>query len=227
MADDPRCEALRDSLVELALGIASGDERAEVVAHAGRCASCQRLLNELALVGDELLHLVPEHEPPPGFELRVLERIGAPRAARRRRRRLGRFALALAAVLAAAGLAAGAALYDTRDERRLGEQLAAVLARAEGKYIAVTELRDARRRNVGLVFHYGGNPSWVFVTLDRPLPAGSYRAELVTRAGAAHTMGTFTLDEDDRSLGSATRIDLLQVAELRLHGAGATYIADF
>jgi hypothetical protein len=227
MADDPRCEALRDSLVELALGIASGDERAAVVQHAGRCASCQRLLNDLALVGDDLLRLAPEHEPPPGFELRVLERIGAPQPARRRRRRIGRFALALASVLAAAGLAAGVVLVETGDERRLGEQLAAVLERAEGKYIAVTELRDARRRNVGLVFHYGGNPSWVFVTLDRPLPAGRYRAELVTRTGAASELGTFALDGDDRSLGSATRVNLLQVAELRLHGAGATYVAEF
>ena len=227
MADDPRCDALRDSLVELALGIASGDERAAVVEHAGRCASCQRLLNDLALVGDDLLRLAPEHEPPPGFELRVLDRIGAPRRTRRRPRSLRRLGLALTAVVVAAGIAAGAVLLATRDERRLGQQLSAVLSRAGGQYIAVTELRDDRRRNIGLVFHYGGEPSWVFVTLDRALPPGRYRAELVTRMGASSLLGTFVLDGDDRSFGAAARIDLLQVAELRLHGAGETYVAHF
>ena len=79
---DERCDELREPVAELALGIASGEQRARVLDHTGRCASCQRLLGELALVGDELLLLAPEHEPPPGFEVRVIERLGRPRKRR-------------------------------------------------------------------------------------------------------------------------------------------------
>jgi hypothetical protein len=227
MADDPNCETLRDALVEVSLGIASGEDRARVLGHVANCPSCQRLLARLTDASDDLLQLAPTHEPPPGFELRVLDRIGAGR--RPRRRWPGRLALALAAALTAAALAAGAVLTVTRDERRLGEQLSAVLDRANGLYIAATELRDARRRKVGVVFHYGGNPSWVFTTLDRPLPAGRYRATLIKRGGGASELGTFTLGADDRGLGSAIQIDPLKVSQLRLRNErdGTTYVADF
>jgi predicted anti-sigma-YlaC factor YlaD len=86
MADDPRCEALRDALAEVPLGIASGEDRARVLGHVAECPSCQRLLAELTAAGDDLLRLAPVHEPPPGFELRVLSAIGATR----RPARLGR-----------------------------------------------------------------------------------------------------------------------------------------
>jgi hypothetical protein len=227
MADSPQCEILRDSLVELSLAIASGEERALVLGHVEECARCQRLLNQLTLASDDLLRLAPVHEPPPGFEVRVLAGIGATRRTHRRWR--GRFALALATALAAAGLAAGGVLIATRDERLLGQQLSAVLARAQGSYIAVTELRDARRRKQGVVFHYGGNPSWVFATLDHSLPAGRYRATLVEKGGAVSELGTFSLGEDDRSLGSTVEVDLREVSQLRLRDErrGMTYVADF
>jgi hypothetical protein len=227
MVDDPNCETLRDQLVEVSLGIASGEDRARVLGHVANCPKCQRLLAQLTDTSDDLLQLAPAHEPPPGFELRVLDDIGAAR--RPRRRWVGRLALGLAAVLAAAGLSAGAVLMVTRDERRLGEQLSAVLDRAEGKYIAVAELRDARRRKLGVVFHYGGSPSWVFTTLDRPLPVGRYRATLIKRGGGASRLGTFRLGPDDRSLGSTLKIDPLQVTQLRLRHErdGTTYVADF
>jgi hypothetical protein len=231
MADDPYCDALRDSLVEVAHGIASGEERARVLAHVAECPSCERLLAQLTDVSDDLLRLAPVHEPPLGFELRVLDRIGATRRARWRPRWRwsGRLALALAAVLAAAGLAAGGVLLATRDERRLGQQLSAVLSRAHGTYIAVTELRDAERNKLGLLFHYGGEPSWVFLTLDRPLPEGRYRATLVRRDGSTSDLGTFALGADDRSLGAAVPTNLLQVRQFRLRNErdGTIYVADF
>jgi hypothetical protein len=228
MGDDPRCEGVRDALVEVSLGIASGEERARVLEHVAGCPACQRLLAELTDESDGLLRLAPEHEPPPGFELRVLAATGAARRAPRRRWAL-RLLPALAAALAAAAIAAGAVLIATRDERRLGQQLAGVLARAEGSYIAVTELRDDRRRKLGVVFHYGGQPSWVLTTLDRPLPAGRYRATLVRRDGSAAELGTFVLGRGDRSLGSTVPIDITEVAQLRLRHVrdGTTYVADF
>jgi hypothetical protein len=230
MADGRECEALSEGIAEVALGIASGEERARVLEHTGRCPSCRRQLRELSILGDELLLLAPQHEPPAGFESRVLERLG-----RRRRRRLpawlrGPRVAAVAAVAAAVAAAAGATvgvLSATRDERLLGRQLQAVLTRANGQYLAVSDLRDPERRAVGLVFHYGGQPSWIFVTLERPLPAGRYVATLVTRAGTAAELETFDLDGRQRSLGATTQVDLRQVTHMRLRNVrgGPVYLA--
>jgi Putative zinc-finger len=230
MADD-RCETLQEAIAELALGIASGEERARVLEHTARCPSCRRLLRDLSRLGDELLLLAPEHEPPAGFEMRVLERLGRPERRARPRRR-GRWVAVLAAVAAALAAGSGAAvgvLTATEDERALGRQLQAVLTRANGQYLAVSDLRDPAGRERGLVFHYGGNPSWIFVTLDRPLPAGRYIATLVTRAGTASELETFELDDRDRSLGATTRVDLREVALLRLRDerGGPVYAARF
>jgi hypothetical protein len=234
MGDDRQCDALRDAIAELALGIASGEERARVLEHTGRCPSCRRLLRDLSLLGDELLLLAPEHEPPAGFELRVLERLGRPDRRRRpawprlRGRRVAILA-ALGAALAAGSGAATGVLTATRDERLLGRQMQAVLARANGKYLAVSELRDPAGREVGLVYHYGGRTSWIFVTLERPLPPGRYVATLLTRTGTTSELGRFELDGRDRSLGSTARVDLRQVTHMRLREerGGPVYIARF
>src|SRR5688500_3336454 len=136
MAERPSCGELRDALAEVALGIASGDARARVLEHAARCTECRRLLDELTRVGDELLQLVPEREPPAGFELRVLERLSPtrPRGPLARLGLGGRRALLAATLAAALAAGAGAAgvLVATRDERRLGGQLQGVLSRANG-----------------------------------------------------------------------------------------------
>jgi len=234
MADDRQCEALREAIAELALGIASGEERARVLEHTGRCPSCRRLLRDLSLLGDELLRLAPEHEPPAGFELRVLERLGRPDRRRRpswprlRGRRVAVLAAVAAALAAGSGATAGV-LTATRDERLLGRQLRAVLSRANGQYFAVNELRDPAGRELGLVFHYGGEPSWIFVTLERPLPPGRYVATLVTRAGTTSELGAFDLDGSDRSLGATAQLDLRQATLLRLREerGGPVYVARF
>jgi Putative zinc-finger len=235
MSDDRPCEQVRDAIAELALGISSGEERARVLEHTSRCPSCRRLLRDLSLLGDELLLLAPQHEPPPGFEQRVLERLGRPDPHRHRpvwSRLRGPRAVVLAAVAAALASGAGASigvLSATRDERQLGQQLQAVLTRANGQYLAVSELRDPAGRELGRVFHYGGQPSWILITLDRPLPRGRYIATLVTRAGTTSRLGTFALDGRDRSLAATTEQDLQQVTLLRLRESrgGPVYVARF
>ena len=136
---------------------------------------------------------------------------------------------AVAAAVAAGAVATVGVLTATRDERTLGRQLQAVLTHANGQYLAVSDLRDPDRRAVGLVFHYGGQPSWIFVTLERPLPAGRYVATLVTRAGTTTELGTFDLDGGDRSLGATTPVDLRHVTHMRLRNerGGPVYLARF
>jgi hypothetical protein len=231
MTDDRQSEELREAIAEVALGIASGEQRTRVLEHTSHCSNCRRLLRELSLLGDELLLLAPEHEPPAGFELRVLERLGQRDRPRRPSLR-GRWVAVLAAIAAALAAGSGAAagvLTATQDERQLGNRLRAVLTRANGQYFAVSELRDPAGRQVGLVFHYGGNQAWIFVTLERPLPRGRYVATLLTRAGTTSELGDFALDGSDRSFGGTTQQDLTQVTTLRLRDSrgGPVYVARF
>src|SRR4051812_20028873 len=102
---DRWCDEVRELIPELALGVAPGDERGErtpgralgaprgdegarAPAPAARAPACRALLERSAATADELLLLAPEHEPPAGFDARVL-------AAMRPRRR-GRVAVVLA-----------------------------------------------------------------------------------------------------------------------------------
>jgi len=74
------CDEFAEVAAELALGVLTGRERAAALAHLDGCESCRELVRELTMTGEELLALLPSREPPPGFETRVLERIGLPAA---------------------------------------------------------------------------------------------------------------------------------------------------
>ena len=70
------CAQLADMAAELALGVLTGRERAAALAHLDGCPACSEYVRELTVTGEELLGLLPPHEPPAGFESRVLERLG-------------------------------------------------------------------------------------------------------------------------------------------------------
>jgi len=80
------CEETRELLPELALGILGGEDRARALEHLTRCADCSSELAALSRAADGLLTLAPQHEPPAGFEDRVLAKLR-----RERPRHLQRF----------------------------------------------------------------------------------------------------------------------------------------
>jgi len=93
--NDMGCARFADVAAELALGVLTGRERAEALAHLDHCEDCREHVRQLTMTGEELLGLLPSSEPPPGFETRVMERLGlavpGPRhAAGRRRQNLRR-----------------------------------------------------------------------------------------------------------------------------------------
>src|ERR1044072_6357916 len=98
-AESRDCAEVRELIPELAMGVASGDDRARALKHLAGCAACRRELEDVTATVDELLLLAPEHEPPLGFDARVLSAM-RPAAARRRPRIL----LAVAAAAAVAVL---------------------------------------------------------------------------------------------------------------------------
>jgi hypothetical protein len=70
------CAMLADVAAEFALGVLTGRERAEAIEHLDRCEGCREDVRELMATGEELLGLLPPAEPSPGFETRVLNRLG-------------------------------------------------------------------------------------------------------------------------------------------------------
>jgi hypothetical protein len=217
------CDEMRNVTTELALGIASGEERARALDHVAGCPACRRELERLAAIADDMLVLAPESEPPPGFEARVL-RAMTPRAPKRRwlpRR------LALPAVgLAGAALASAALLLSFNDDRQLATEYRQALSAAHGSAFAAVPLRDTARAAHGSVSLYKGSPSWLVVTVDGGPRERVARAEIVSRSGRRVPLRGFRLTAG--VWGGALPIPFDQVASVQLLGEqGSSLLAAY
>jgi hypothetical protein len=211
MRDSASCGDVRELTAELALGIADGEERARALEHAAGCPDCRRELEQLSSLADELLELAPEHEPPLGFELRVLEAF-EPRVPRRQRVRP---ALAFAATLAVAvALTAGGVLFAARDDLRLAHHYRSTLTAAHGSYFGAVRLDDSDGDEGGVLFIYRGAPSWLMVTVHAGYRPSAKRVELVGRNGRVVPLPWPRLTIG--SWGGALPIELDDVAAVRV-----------
>ena len=221
----PDCAKIRDTLPEIALGIADGEQRALALEHIGACPDCRRALEELSSLADELTALAPQHEPPPGFENRVLDRLDirqpTRRPARRRLRRLA-FAGAVPAVAAATALAMS---ISYSSDLRLANQYRAALMGAHGTFFQSAHLNTPARQKAGIVFAYQGSPSWMFYTLDGRDGNGPYHEQIVTRSGRTLSLPPFKVVNG--SWGIATPVPVRDIALVRLipQPGGATLTA--
>jgi hypothetical protein len=73
---DMGCDRFADVAAELSLGVLTGRERADALAHLEHCDACRETVRQLTQTGEQLLGLLPAVEPPAGFETRVLSRLG-------------------------------------------------------------------------------------------------------------------------------------------------------
>jgi hypothetical protein len=219
MSDRSGCAEIRELLPELALGVAAGDERARALRHLSGCVECRRELDAMSTVVDELLTLVPPVEPPGGFESAVLDRI-APAHRRWWRRPIVRLATAAALALAVGvGGGAAVALHATADDRRVANQYRKVLRVADGRYLAVRPLTAPDLSDVGRIFAYQGNPSWVFAVVRHARADGRYQVHLVTRDGRDRVLGEVEVAAGEGSWGVAIDQPVGQIAEVRLERA--------
>ena len=204
MTAEMGCEQVRELAPELALGIAEGEERYAALRHLSGCGRCRELVSELSSVGDELLQLAPVHDPPAGFESRVLARLTEP-PRRRSIRPLARRWQWL--FLATAG------------DRRLAASYQAVLSQGRGAYFLAAPLQGTRGR-AGTVFGYQGQPSWVMVT---PQPSiqeeGRFEVQVVTRDGRYLSLGDAVLSGAKGTWGGQLPVDLSAVHDLRFVGS--------
>jgi hypothetical protein len=229
MTGEMGCEQVRELAPELALGIAEGEERGAALRHLTGCAGCRQLVSELSSVGDELLQLAPAHEPPAGFESRVLARLAEPPRRPERRplaRRWRWVATAAAALVLAAALGAGSVFQATAGDRRLADGYQAVLRQGQGAFFAAAPLQGGQGR-AGTVFGYQGQPSWVVVTLRPSIQEERrFHVQAVTRDGRYLPLGDAVLGGAKGTWGGQLPVDLAAVHELRLVGSnGRTVFA--
>lgn len=217
MSDRVSCEEARALAPELSLGNATGEERARVLHHLASCPDCRRLVSELAAVADELLLLAPAHEPPAGFESRVLARLEERKT---KSRRLQRFLGIAAVALFAAGAAGGGVFWALRSDREVASGYRQVLALANGEYFNAARLHDVHGGKRGLLFGYEGDTSWLFLIIDGPLDPGPYRAELVTKEGRGILLdSSIDLSSPRPSWGTALPGELHGTAGFRIRDA--------
>src|SRR5262245_54609725 len=222
MGPDMGCDHVTELAPELALGVAAGHERESALQHMSGCQTCRRLVGELSTVGDDLALLAPEHEAPPGLDRRLLaamapvepepDRAGPrPLPLPRRRRSLRRaWQLGLvAAGLVLAVVAGGAGvMLGTAGGRRVADQYRALLGVGQGSFFVAAPVWSDTRE-VGTVWGYQGNPSWVFVSLREPeADRGWYRAWLITSDGRRISLGRTELGGGEAAWGHDLPVDL-------------------
>lgn len=175
---DLTCEQVRPDATEYALGILPADDAGRVSAHLLRCHACRREIDEIRRIGEQLLDLVPDTEPPLGFDQKVLSTLhSSPRAPKGRSRRHQLMFAAAAAVLVIAGAVTAVSLSNHGHPGR-PDDLTAVLRQAD--------------RNVGSIY-IGGHPTWISMTVDRLSAAGKVDCQLIFQDGTAADVGTFQL----------------------------------
>jgi hypothetical protein len=190
------CTDVRALAAEAALGLLSGSERSDVLAHLAGCSACSDEVDQLAAAADRLLLLAPRAEPPAGFESTVLAAIShaapAPQAGRRHLLRLG----IAAALLVVALLGAGLWLAGRT---------------SSGSDVAAADMRTGAGRVVGEVYLHDGDPGWVFVVLPgwdgwRGGSAESYalRAELAD--GRSVSLGELALGSGHGGWGTTLSV---------------------
>jgi Putative zinc-finger len=210
VAEGLECAEARELFPELAAGVAAGDERARALGHLSGCPACRHEFAGTAEVVDELLWLVPEHDPPAGFESSVLARLTPAAPRRRPRPRL----LWAASIVAAAVLAAGAVWWQTAGDRELASDYRHTLTVAHGHGLSAAPLLLTGGGETGTVFAYDGSPSWIYVTFrSAPLP-GRYDVRLLTRDGRRLALRPFTARPGGTAWGSTIQVPIEQMQKL-------------
>jgi hypothetical protein len=222
------CDQLRELAPELGLGILTGIERANALAHLETCPPCQALVENMVELTDTLCALGPEIEPPAGFEGRLLARrqsiaddsspAHTPGAARRWR---WPALVAAAATMAAVGMGLGLGLGGQPGFQV--ERPGAVSALGGKEFSAA--LLNYHGQERGQVFVYAGQPSWVFMTVETPKAPERITCKLELEGGSTVVLGSFAPSTGYSSWGSTLSVDPKVIKGVRLVNANGQTVA--
>lgn len=218
------CAELEALAAELALGTVSGAERAVAIEHLAGCPACRDLVDQLARVADSMLSLAPAMEPPPGFESKVLARMGVAAAAPvvplapARHRRPGRRMLVGVAAAALVAAMAGAGVTALVDEGGRHPVVSAAVTAGVRTALAVDP--DGRWTCRAVV--YGDRPTWLVVSLDR---ADTLTATFTVEAFPGDSpdpvhLGTFATDQGHGTFAQAVPMPAQDMRSVRVLDAG-------
>jgi anti-sigma-K factor RskA len=238
------CGQLHDVAAELALGVLTGRERATALAHLDECPACREYVRELTTTGEELLGLLPEREPPPGFESRVLARLGLPMTDQGTQSREGqnREAQSPGARVLPMRRQGTRDAADRRATPRMSARaraaaavVAAVVAGGLGGWglrsattsappaasatapLKSAALLTADHVNAGEVFLYKGSPQWMYASVDMDnAKTTMVRCQLETADGKVWTVGSFKLTDGYGAWGGSWTVSGVPVTGARL-----------
>ncbi|MBT2456567.1 hypothetical protein [Streptomyces sp. ISL-86] len=218
--NDMTCDRLRELDAELALGILPAQERARAVAHLDRCPGCRRHIEQLTLVGDGLLGLLPGTEPPVGFETRVTSRLKPPGPVRRLllHPRTAAVAAALALACGFGGWAVGTAVDHTPAP-------SSPTARANTDLLQAALVADGHE--VGRIFAHPGSAGWVYMSVDLEGEGVGGRVQcLLDRTdGTPVSVGWFSLKDGYGYWGAPADVDPATVSGARLLAPDGSLLA--
>ena len=197
------CDELAGVAAELALGALTGRERADALAHLDRCEACREDVRRLTMTGEELFGLLPAREPPPGFEIGVMTRIGLIAPSPAAGRRIGR-------MFHRGGNAGGQSGRSWAGATRRMLAVAAVTLAVVGAGLGGWGLRfaaspppwsplssavltSASHRAVGMIYVYDGSPGWLYMSVDLGSGNGTVACRVAGADGHVTTVGSFRL----------------------------------
>ena len=176
------CSDFDTDSAELALGLLTDPRRNALVDHAVACRRCQARLDDLVAVGDRLVLLAPQVDPPAGFETRALSRMGGPVAADLRWARRFRILTGAAALVAVLALGMLVGRLVSNPTTTTVDRVAAI-HNAAGDEVGDVHLVDVPR------------PHILVSVLRPPTKPGVRTCELQRPDGSWVVVGTWTADE--------------------------------
>jgi hypothetical protein len=206
---------------ELALGIASGEERAAALRHLSSCRACREDVRALTDTADLLLRATPELEPSAGFDERVVDGLQPNAAHRWSRRAVLMTSAAAAVVVLVAGMALGWAVSRPSESER---QLAAAIDDMNGRSLRVASLEgESSTEGFNRVVVSDGDPSWLLVMVNGTIPDGEYSIVCEYEGGWSLSPGTVAVREGkgtwaatvSRNLDDLDGVRLLQPSDGR------------
>ncbi len=231
------CDEFAGVAAELALGVLTGRERAQAIAHLDECDSCREHVRQLSLTGEEMLGLLPSREPPEGFESQVMARIGlatprpenqpGPEKQPRPKSRLSPTLWSRRMLtLAAAGLAVVACGLGGWALRGAVTPSASGHSATAQSPLREAALLTAAHQPEGKVYLYDGNPRWLYMGVD--IQGNSNETvicQVEARGGRLITIGSFRLEGGYGAWGSPDPVAASDVTGARLTSMDGTVLA--